>query len=238
MLECAYFGRQAYRCGDCQRGYAPGGAYQRPGKVLKAPGIAIYLECGSLSSVRRILGYSTPAVLGWVKKGVSAVNWLRERSAQRTEGAAWREPAAVMAGTEMWTYRGVRRGEKRESWGIGTAAVEETAGRRGVDFEVGDRSANTFERLYARLPETQQYCRDIIFIIIRAAYAAWFPPDCPQAGIGGPVNWNEGLHSFLRSQLNRLVRRTKGYTKSIAMLVYSVALVCQQMAAKPIIHAR
>ena len=58
------------------------------------------------------------------------------------------------------------------------------------------------------------------------------------AGKGGPVNWNEGLHSFLRSQLNRLVRRTQGYTKSIAMLVYSVALVCQQMAAKPIIPAR
>ena len=35
--------------------------------------------------------------------GVSAVNWLRERSAQRTAGAAWREPAAVVAGAEMWT---------------------------------------------------------------------------------------------------------------------------------------
>ena len=161
------------------------------------------------------------------------MNWLRERSAQRTEGAAWREPAAVVACDEMWTYRGVRRGEKRESWWIWTAVVEETDGRRWVDFEVGDRSANTFERLYARLPEAQQYCSDRY-----AVYAAWFPPDCHQAGKGGPVNWNEGLHSFLRSKLNRLVRRTKGYTKSIAMLVYSVALVCQQMAAKPIIPAR
>ena len=53
-------------------------------------------------------------------------------------------------------------------------------------------------------------------------------------GKGGAVNWNEepapgsnrGLHSVWRSKLNRLVRRTKGYTKSIEMLVYSLALVC------------
>ena len=29
-----------------------------------------------------------------------------------------------------------------------------------------------------------------------------------------------------RGKLNRLMRRTKGYTKSVAMLVYSLALVC------------
>ena len=60
-------------------------------------------------------------------------------------------------------------------------------------------------------------------------------PECHKAGKGGPVNWNEGLHSVLRSKLNRLVRRTKGYTKSIETLVYSVALACQQMGAKSII---
>ena len=58
-------GRQAYRCSDCQRGYAPGGAYQRPGQSVKAPGVAIYLECSSLSAVGRLLGYNPPAVLGW-----------------------------------------------------------------------------------------------------------------------------------------------------------------------------
>ena len=36
-------GRQAYLCGDCQRGGAPGGAYCRPGKELKVPGVAMYL---------------------------------------------------------------------------------------------------------------------------------------------------------------------------------------------------
>lgn len=57
--------RLAYRCGDCQRGYAsPGGACHRPGKPLKAPGIAMYLECSNLSAVGRILGYSPPRRAG------------------------------------------------------------------------------------------------------------------------------------------------------------------------------
>ena len=134
------------------------------------------------------------------------MNWLREPSAQRIESTAWQRPAAV---------------------------IEETDGRRGADFEVGDRSENTFERLYARLPEAQQYCsaRD-------AVYAAWFPTDCHKIGRGGSVNWNEGLHSVLRSQLNRLARRTKESDKSIGILVYSVVLVCQRMGAKSITPAR
>ena len=56
---------------------------------------------------------------------------------------------------------------------------------------------------------------------------------CHQAGKDGPVNWNERLHSVLRSKLPRLVRRTKGYIKSIATLVYALTLVCQQLGAKP-----
>ena len=98
---------------------------------------------------------------------------LRERSKQRTEGAAGRppEPAATVACDEMWTYRGVRRGERRESWWIWTAVVAEKDGRRGVDLAVGDRSENTFLRLYDRLPEAAVYCSD------RYAVYRWFPQD-------------------------------------------------------------
>ena len=46
------------------------------------------------------------------------------------------------------------------------------------------------------------------------------------------MNWNEGLHSWLRSKLNRLVRDTKGYTKSAQMLVYSVALLVEDWTAQ------
>ena len=117
----------------------------------------------------------------------------------------------------------------------------EADGSRWVDFEVGDRSEVPFLRLYARLPEAGLYRSDAY-----AVYPGWFPPDRHVAGKGTAVNWNEepapglnrGLHSVWRGQLRRLMRRTKGYTKSIEMLVYSLALVCWQRWVKSNITAR
>ena len=42
------------------------------------------------------------------------------------------------------------------------------------------------------------------------------------------MNWNEGLHSKLRSKLNRIAMRTKGYTKSVDMLNYLLAIVLEE----------
>ncbi len=104
--------------------------------------------------------------------------------------------------------------------------VEEKDGSRWLDFEVGDRSEKPLLRRYERLPEAERYCSD------GYAVYGWLPTNRHEVGKYGPVNWNEGLHSWLRGKLNRLVRRTKGYTKSVAMLVYSLALVCWNRRAK------
>ena len=45
------------------------------------------------------------------------------------------------------------------------------------------------------------------------------------------MNWNEGLHSVLGSKLNRLVRDTKGYTRSAQMLVYAPAALVADWTA-------
>ena len=74
-------------------------------------------------------------------------------------------------------------------------------------------------RLYERLSEAERHCSD-------GYPVGWLPTNRHQVGKCGPVNWNEGLNSWLRGKLNRLVRRTKGYTKSVAVLVYSIALAC------------
>ena len=121
----------------------------------------------------------------------------------------------------MWTYQGARRDEKRENCWIWTAVVREIDGRRWVDFEVGDRLEETFLRLYERLPETELYRSDDY-----RAYQGWLPSKGYAVGKGSAVNWNEGLHSAWRGKLNWLMRRTKGYTKSLEMLTYSLALVC------------
>jgi IS1 family transposase len=62
----------------------------------------------------------------------------------------------VISFDEMWSYAGARRrGKRRECW-VWTAVVKEPDGRRWVDFEVGDRSKNTFLRLYGRLPKAER----------------------------------------------------------------------------------
>ena len=151
-----------------------------------------------------------------------------------------RQPAVVVSWDEMWTpyqvrgrlYRGARRKPKRADCWIWTAVVREADGRRWVDFEVGDRSEGPFLRLYERLPEAGLYRSDAYPV-----YLAWLPPDRHVVGKGGAVNWNEGPHSAWRTKLNRLMRWTKGYTKSLEMLVYSLALVCWQQQVKLNIRA-
>ena len=98
-------------------------------------------------------------------------------------------------------------------------------GGRWADFEVGGRSEGAFLRLYERLPEAGLYRSDSCGV-----YMGWLPSERHVAGKGGAANWNEGLHSVWRGKLDRLVRRTKGYAKSVDMLVYSLALVCWQQA--------
>ena len=56
----------------------------------------------------------------------------------------------------------------------------------------------------------------------------WLSRDRHVIGKGGAVNRNEGLHSKLRSKLNRLVRRTKGYTKSVEMLKHLLAIALEE----------
>ena len=101
--------------------------------------------------------------------------------------------------------------------------VEEEDGRRWVDFEVGDRSEATFLELYGRLPEARRYVSDGYRVY------EWLPHNRPVVGKGLEANRNEGLPSVLRDKLNRLRRRTKGYSKSAVMLRDSIALVCQRL---------
>ena len=122
----------------------------------------------------------------------------------------------------MWTYVGARR---RSRW-VWPAVVAEPDGRRWADFEVGGRDARTFLRLYGRLPDAELYRTDGYRVY------NWLPADRHQVGKGGAVNWNEGLHSWCRGKLNRLHRRTQGYTKSVAMLGCSLALLLADWPAK------
>ena len=130
--------------------------------------------------------------------------------------------ASIVAFDEMWTYLGIRRGERRQDLWIWTAVVEERDGVRWRMYEVGDRDVSAFSRLLDRLPGADRYETD--------AYGVyeWLPRDRHAIGKGGAVNRMSGWRSKLRSKLNRLVRRTKGYTKSVEMLKHLLAIVFEE----------
>ena len=144
---------------------------------------------------------------------------MRAISAWRASGRVAPIVASTIALDEMWTYLGAKKEEKRNDLWVWTAVVEERDGSRWMDFEVGGRDEATFLRLLERLPDAERYETDAYGV-----YGA-LPVNKHVVEKYGAVNWNEGLHSMLRGKLNRLVRRTKGYTKSIEMLVNLLALV-------------
>ena len=82
-------------------------------------------------------------------------------------------------------------------------------GSRRADFEVGRRDAATFRRL----PKAAKYRS--------GRYEAYSVPPLILhiKGKGSEVDRNEGLHSKLRVNLNRLVRRTHGCSKRLYMML-------------------
>ena len=106
--------------------------------------------------------------------------------------------------------------------------MEEPDGRRWADFEVGDRSENTFQQLYARLPEAELYRSDAY-----AVYQSWLPPGPPCGGQRGRGELERGVAFVVAEQAEPAGAAAKGYTKSVAMLVYSVALLLAAWTSKP-----
>lgn len=208
MLISLHTGHEACACFGEGQEFSAGVVHRRSGTFVNQPSVE-----GEVGDCVR-LGQ---------KKVRIAFGIQRELSRQRALVRDGQGAARVVSFDEMWTYVGSRRKGKRNSVWIWTAVVEEMDGGRWVDFEVGDRSEETFLRLYERLPDAKSYRSDDYNVY------KWLPRDRHKIGKGSEVNRNEGLHSVLRGKLNRLVRKTKGYSKSVEMLRDSVALVCLRL---------
>ena len=188
---------------------------------MKTLAMEMYLEGLNISAIGRTLGIKLGTVYGWVKKAQSAGNLWLLLVEQRAGAATGRRTGAVISLDEMWSYVGARRPWLGQERWVRTGIVEEADGWAWLNFEAGGRSGATFLKLYDRLPEAERHVSDG-----RRVYE-WLTHNRHVVGKGLEANRNEGrLHSVLRGKLNRLIRRTKGYSKSEAMLRDSVALVC------------
>ena len=179
----------------------------------------MYAEATGITAAGRVLGVKPDTVFSWVKKACQARGLMEQMTRIRAARPPGKPSSRVISFDEMSTYVGARRGEKRREAWVWTAVVEEADGSRWGCFEVGDRSEETFSKLLLQLPEALRYRSDDYVVY------GLLPRNRHVPGKGGGVNRNEGTHSRLRNRLRRLQRSTKGYSKRVAMLRDSVALV-------------
>ena len=107
----------------------------------------------AVAAISRVLAVNLGTVYEWVKKVRWALGILAWVTMQRQRWGI--VPAISFDG--MWTCQRARHGKKRREVRIWTAVIELPDGRRCVDFEVGDRSGETFLRWCERLPEAERY---------------------------------------------------------------------------------
>lgn len=216
---CAKYGkqnqRQKYRCNECQHYFIPDAPRHNYPEQTKQHAVDMYCEGTSINAISRIQGVKHGTIYSWLKK---KAQWAVDIVTKRVD-ALKTHPVSDISLDEMWTYLRVRRGPDRDSVWIWTAVVEKPEGSPAVLFDVGDRSEATFLRLVAQLPLAETYHSDGYEVY------SWLPRTQHETGKYGRVNRNEGIHSILRDRLARLKRRTKAYTKNLAMLRNSLALV-------------
>lgn len=107
------------------------------------------------------------------------------------------------------------------------AVAQETDGSRRANFELSDRSAASFLRLYARLPEAEQYCNDRYARYVRGGSAR-----LPSSRQGRPGELECGAVFVAVEQSEPAGAADEGLRHSIEMPVYSVTPVCWRMGTE------
>ena len=90
-------------------------------------------------------------------------------------------------------------------------------------FRGGGPQRGDFLQAALQLPETGRYRSDDYVVY------GLLPRNRHVPGKRGEVNRAEGTHSRVRDRLRRLQRKTKGYSKSVAMLRDSIVVICLKL---------
>ena len=133
------------------------GAKHRFTDEEKEQAVKMCAEGMSLSATARVMDASVTTVSEWGKKWTLASERLTRFLSWRTIGRPSGVRASIMAFDEMWTYLGIRRGERRQDLWIWTAVVEEMDGLRWRVYEVGGKDESASSRLLDRLPGADRY---------------------------------------------------------------------------------
>ena len=195
-------GQAQYHCKDC-------GAYrvlepktddkhERRSQVLKA-----YRERASLRGLGRVFGVARESVLNWVEEHLQQLPSLAESLLPKQAGD-------ILELDELWAFV-YRRDNQCWLW---TALCRRT--RQIVAFALGDRSADTCQRLWDAIPPVYRRCRT--YTDFWQAYQAVLPQRThhPVGKETGQTAHQERWYNTLRQRVSRFVRKTLSFSKSEA----------------------
>lgn len=94
-----------------------------------------------------------------------------------------------------------------------------------VDFEIGDRNAKTFKRLWNRIKEIncQVYCTDYLKV-----YRKFFPPE-KHIQSKKETYTVESKNQQIRNYVRRFFRKTKSYSKSKTMIYLGMMMATNKI---------
>jgi IS1 family transposase len=157
----------------------------------------------SLRGLARIFGVSRKAITTWLKKAIRALPPFQSSVSASQLGD-------VLELDEVWSFVA----NKQQKVWLWLALCRRT--RQIVAYTLGDRSTQTCQELYNKLPEQYRHCKT--YSDFWDAYKAVFPKDTHQT-LGkeaGQTNHVERWNNTLRQRVARYVRKTLSFSKSLA----------------------
>ncbi len=194
-------GKQRYHCQACgryfQSSYEPLGYSPNVKRVC----LRMYLNGMGFRGIERTTGIHHTTIM----------NWVSEAGKELPEDEEDKPSVAEL--DELETYVS----QKTDKIWIWTAMNHYSPGITAV--EIGDRSGETFEKLWQRVQAwgSRRYLTDGYCV-----YANYIDPEKHRVLPKTQMTRVEGENSRLRHYLARLQRATLCYSKSIQMLKYSV----------------
>lgn len=198
-----YYGKQNYQCLLCDRQFVirQATASLEKQKLIKR----LLLERISLRGICRVLKVS----LSWL------LNFIEKLYLSNPEDLNFVEPTAVeievfcLEADELWSFV-EKRTNKRWIW-----LVLERRTRQIIALHIGDRSADSAVRLWAKVPPVIK-ANALVLTDCWDAYAVAIPANqhiaCEKQS--GQVSLIERFNGTLRQRVSRLVRKSLSFSKS------------------------
>ena len=204
-------GKHRWECKDCGRIFRDSYTDKGYHPKIKQFCLTMYLNGMGFRAIERVTEIAHTTIM----------NWVAESGEELSEDES-EEPKFVQL-DELQTYIG-RKTDKIWIW---TAIDHLSPGI--IAIEIGDRSGQTFDKLWQRIKtwNSQRYFTDGYCI-----YAIYIPSKKHIVLPKTQLTRVEGENTRLRHYLARLHKATLCYSKSIQMLKYSVRLLMHYLRFK------